>query len=197
MRKNGITALALAALMAGGTAAAQAQGASYTLGKVTFSGNEKVSTDELMAALPYQPGSKVDQAALQADINAVSAAYGKHNVGAKISAQMKVLQHTKAIVAITVEEQAPVAPVVRHVGNVADAVTVQGNKKVSTADILAASRIQPGGPVTNESLSAAQAAIIALYKQKNIGVSVQTNFANASEVGHVNITFVVTEKDDE
>ncbi len=187
-------ALAGAALLC---APAHGQGltGSYTLSKVTFQGNAQVPTADLEAALPIQVGQKIDQAGLQQDADAVEAVYKAHNVGTSISTKLTVLHKTRAEIAYTFAEQAPEAPIVRHVGVTADTVSVTGNTKVSTADILAAANIKPGQVVTNPEISAAQAAIVALYKKANVGVAVNTDWTNVSPQ-HVAMVFKITEKDD-
>ena len=169
---------------------------SYTLSKVTFQGNAQVSTEELEAALPYKAGDSIDQAGLQADAAAVGAVYQKHNVGASISQRFSML-HNKATLAYTLEEKAPVAPTVTHVGITADTVTVTGNARIKTADILAAANIRPGQTVTQDQIQAAQAAISGLYKKANIGSSVGFDFTNAAQAQHINLVFKITEKPDD
>jgi outer membrane protein assembly factor BamA len=196
--------LPVAAALAGGVPAlaalapvpAMAQTGSYTLNKVTFEGNSAVSADELRAALPIQVGDKIDQAGLQQNINAVAQTYQKHNVGVKITQRMTVFHKTKADIAYVLQEQAPVAPTVQHVGITVDHVTVTGNKKIPTATILAAANIKPGDQVNNEKIQAAQNAISGLYKKANIGSNVSTDWTNTSPQ-HVDMVFKVEEKSDE
>ncbi|MCQ8239999.1 POTRA domain-containing protein [Rhizosaccharibacter radicis] len=168
---------------------------SYTLTGVTFQGNEKISSEELQAALPIQPGQPIDKAGLQENINAVVATYQKHNIGVKISQRMREL-HNKATIAYTLEEQAPVAPTVTHVGITADSVTASGNKKISTADIIAAGGIKPGDQITQAKLAQAQAAISALYKKANIGSSVGTDWTNTAPQ-HIALVYKIEEKSDD
>ncbi len=170
-------------------------GASYTLRRVTFVGNDQVPSAELQAALPYGVGQTIDHAALQANMDAITGVYRKHNVGANVSQRMTATGHA-ATITYTFAEQAPVAPTVTHVGITADTVTVAGNSRIKTADILAASGIRPGGPVTTQSIQAAQASIAGLYKKANIGSTVNTDWTNASQPQHVNLVFRIVEKPD-
>lgn len=176
--------------------AAQAQsGASYTLRRVTFVGNSQVPSAELQAALPYGVGQTINHDALQANMDAIGGVYRRHNVGANISQRMTATGHA-ATITYTLAEQAPVAPTVVHVGITADTVTATGNSRIRTADIVAASGIRPGGPVTTQSIQAAQAAILGLYKKANIGCTVSSDWTNASQPQHVNLVFRVVEKPD-
>ena len=172
-------------------ATATAAPSSWTLQKVTFQGNRQVPTDELQAALPIQPGDKLDQSGVQSELDAISAVYSKHNVGVGISQRLSALGK-KASITYTLTEQAPTAPTVVHVGVTADSVSVTGNKQVTTASILAAANIAPGSQVTNEKIQAAQAAITALYKKKNVGASIGTNWTNTAPQ-HVAMVFKITE----
>ena len=198
MMSNRLPATFLAALLAGTLAVlpARAQsGASYTLRKVTFVGNNRVPSAELQAALPYKVGQTIDHDALQADMDAISGVYRTHNVGAHISQRMTATGHAAAIT-YTFAEQAPVVPTVTHVGITADTVSVVGNSRIKTADILAASGIKPGGPVSTQSIQAAQNAITGLYKKANIGSTVSTDWTNAAMPQHVNLVFKIVEKPD-
>ena len=189
-------ALAGAALILSFQAPRPARAAgTYTLSRVTFQGNAQIATADLMAALPIQPGERIDHAGLQQDADAVAGLYHQHNVGANITTKMQVIGGTRAEITYVLAEQAPQAPIVQHVGVTADSVSVTGNTKVSTADILAAANIRPGQVVTNPEITAAQAAIVALYKKQNVGVVVNTDWTNVSPQ-HVAMVFKITEKDD-
>ena len=166
---------------------------SYTLGKVTFVGNAQVPTSELQAALPIQPGEKIDQAGMQQESDAVGQVYRKHNVGASMSARLTVTPHKEAMLTYTFTEQAPVAPTVNHVGITADHVTVTGNSKIATANILAAANIKPGDTLTSEKIAAAQVAIVALYKKANIGSTINSDWTTTTPQ-HVDLVFKVVEK---
>ena len=201
MTIQGLRGVTLAVAMTGAAGAvltpfrAEAQtAASYTLRHVTFVGNARVPSDELQAALPYQVGQTVDQDALQANMDAITAVYRKHNVGAKLSQRMTATGHVASIV-YTFAEQAPVAPTVTHVGITADTVTASGNVRIKTADILAATGIKPGDTVSNERLQAAQTAVVALYKKANIGSSVSTDWTTPAPQ-HINLVFRIVEKPD-
>ena len=164
---------------------------SWTLQKVTFQGNSQVPTGELQAALPVQPGDPLDQAGVQSELDAIGDVYRKHNVGVGISQRLATLGK-KASITYTLTEQAPTAPTVVHVGITADSVSVTGNKQVATADILAAANIPPGSQVTNAKIQAAQAAVQALYKKKNVGASIGTDWTNTAPQ-HVAMVFKITE----
>lgn len=185
-------ALALAGSGRIGTAHAQAT-ATYTLSKVAFVGNAQVPSSELQAALPIQPGQTVDRDGLQQDTDAIAAVYRKHNVGANMTARMVVAKGKYATVTYTFVEQAPVAPTIVHVGITVDQVTASGNKKIKTADIVAASGIKPGETVTNSTIAAAQAAVLALYKKNNVGATINTDWTTP-QPQHIDLVFTVVEK---
>lgn len=177
-------------------AMAQTATGSFTLTKITFQGNDHVSTDELETALPHKVGDTVDHAALQEDANAVSAVYQKHNIGAGITQRMTSL-HNKAQITYIIAEKAPVAPTVTHVGITADTVSVSGNSRITTANILAAASIKPGDTITNAKIQAAQTAIQGLYKKANIGSTITTDWTNGAQAQHINLVFKIVEKPDE
>ena len=175
-------------------ALAQATG-SYTLRRVTFSGNDQVPSSELQAALPYGVGQTVDHDAFQANMNAIGAVYRRHNVGANISQRVTATGHN-ATIGYSFVEQAPVAPTVTHVGITADTVTASGNSRIKTADILAASGIRPGDGLTTQKIQSAQTAIIGLYKKANVSATVNADWSQASQPQHVNLVFKIVEKSD-
>ena len=181
-------AISLAGLLA--TTTSLAAPSSWTLTKVDFHGNSQVPTSELEAALPFKPGDKIDRAGLQSETDAVGSVYQKHNVGVNIGQRLSALG-PKATLTFTLAEQTSV-PVVTHVGITADSVSVTGNKRVSTAAILAAANIAPGSQVDNVKIQAAQNAVTALYKKKNIGASVATDWTNLAPQ-HVAMVFKITE----
>ena len=141
--------------------------------------------------LPIQPGDTLDRAGVQSEFDAVQQVYRKHDVGASISQRLTTLGR-KASITYTLTEQAPSAPTVVHVGVTADSVSVTGNTRVGTAEILTAADIPPGSQVTNAKIQAAQAAIMALYKKKNVGASIATDWTNNAPQ-HVAMTFKITE----
>lgn len=197
MNTTRLPAALLACTIVAAALPAQAQvTGTYTLSKVTFSGNAQVPTSELEAALPIQVGQKIDQAGLQQEMSAIQQVYEKHNVGANMSQRITVTHGTRALIAYSFVEQAPVAPTVTHVGITADHVGVTGNAKVKTADILAAAGLKPGDTLTNEKIAAAQASVLALYKKANVGCTINTDWTNTATPQHVDLTFKVVEKTD-
>lgn len=188
--RSHVAAASLAALLPL-TAPAMAAPTSWTLTKVSFVGNAQVPTSELEAALPFKPGDRIDRAGVGSETDAVGQVYQKHNVAVNISDRLTALG-SKATLTYTLAEQAPAPPAAAPSGITADSVSVTGNSRISTATILTAANIQPGGQVDNAKLQAAQNAIVALYKKKNIGVSVQSDFTNLAPQ-HVAIIFRITE----
>ena len=182
-----------ASMLSGVAANAAALTGSYTLGKVTFVGNDQVPTSDLQAALPVQPGEKIDDAGMQQETDAVEQVYRKHNVGASLRIRKTIKPREVAELTYTFTEQAPVAPTVTHVGITADHVGVTGNSKISTVNILSAANLKPGDTLTNEKIAAAQAAILALYKKANIGATINTGWTNTTPQ-HVDLLFTIVEK---
>jgi outer membrane protein assembly factor BamA len=180
----------LAAILVGpGAYAAQS---TWTLTKVTFQGNTQVPTSELQAALPIQPGDTIDKAGAQDELDAIGSVYKKHNVGVGISQRMSA-QGKKASITYILTEQAPTAPTVVHIGITVDSVSVTGNSRVPTSAILAAANIPVGSQISNDKIAAAQSAITALYKKKNVGASVATDWTYP-QPQHVAMVFKITEQ---
>ncbi len=166
----------------------------WTLSKVTFQGNAQVPTSELEAALPIQPGGTLDRDGAQSELDAIGDVYKKHNVGVGISQRLSTLGK-KASITYVLTEQALVAPTVTHVGITVDSVSVTGNSRIGTDVILAAANLPVGSQVNNDKIGAAQNAITALYKKKNIGATVATNWT-FPQPQHVAMVFKITEQSD-
>lgn len=194
MNRIGI-GIGIGAILAGVTGNAQAAPSAYTLRHVIFKGNERVPTSELMAALPIQPGQTFHREDLQAETDAVTNVYRSHNVGANLAASLSLTGGGSATLTYTLTEQAPPPPP-QHVSIVADSVTVTGNKRIPSDRILAAAAIRPGDPLSNEKLTAAQAAVSALYKKANIGSTVSMDWTNTAP-NRVALVIKIVEKSDE
>lgn len=177
-------------MLLAGAAPATAAPSTWTLTKVEFVGNARVPTSELQGALPLKPGDKIDRAGVESETDAVGQVYRTHNVGVNISQRLSALG-SRATLVYTLTEQAP-APAASPTGITADSVSVTGNTHVTTAAILAAAQITPGSVVDNGKIQAAQNAITALYKKKNIGASVATDWTIPAPQ-HVAMVFKITE----
>ena len=188
-RRATVAAVGLAALFSTAAPSIAAPSA-WTLTRVNFVGNSQVPTSELEAALPIRPGDPIDRAGLESETDAVGGVYRKHNVGVNISQRLSALG-SKATLTYTLAEQTTPPPVT-HVGITADSVSVTGNKRVSTAAILAAANIAPGSLVDNARIQAAQNAITALYKKQNVGASIATDWTTPAPQ-HVAMVFKITE----
>ena len=102
---------------------------------------------------------------------------------------MKFIGNKDVEVQWLIGEQAAQAPQAL----VVDEVVFTGNKKVSTADLQAATALKAGSEVSNDTVSADQQAIQALYKKKNVSMSVGMTPTYPTP-GHAVVTWTIVEK---
>ena len=76
---------------------------------------------------------------------------------------------------------------------VVDSVSITGNKQVPTDKLAAAIHVHAGAPVTNEDLAADVRAIQQVYKDADVGMTLQPD-ATYPQPNHVVIVYKITEK---
>lgn len=160
---------------------------------VAVQGNHQVPTADILQAFGYHAGETVTRNDLAEAQKRVGALYSSRNVGASLGEQMKIAGKGVSVKLI-LEEQAAAAPA-QLVALVLDKVEFHGNRKVSTADLEAATKLRAGGPVSNELLSADQQAIQALYKDKKVGGSIQPQATYPNHDQHVVLAWEIHEQD--
>ncbi len=178
--------VAPAAFAAGSPPAADAP---LKLKKLVITGNKDVTTEEIMAALPFHQGDTVTQNQIAEGVQDVLGVYKKKNVGVSFGQKMKFIGNKDVEVQWLIGEQAAQAPQAL----VVDEVVFTGNKKVSTADLQAATALKAGSEVSNDTVSADQQAIQALYKKKNVSMSVGMTPTYPTP-GHAVVTWIIVEK---
>lgn len=174
-------------------AAVPAPNVPLKLMSVAVQGNSRVPTADILQAFGYHAGDKVTRNDLDAGQKRVGELYSSRNVGTSLEERLRISGNGVAV-KIILEEQAASAPA-QPASLVLDKVEFQGNKKVSTADLEAATKLRAGGPVSNELLSADQQAIQALYKNKNVGGSFQPQATYPNHDQHVVLVWVIKEQD--
>ncbi|WP_162922315.1 POTRA domain-containing protein [Asaia bogorensis] len=208
MKPNSRLALAGLALMAGtaalpclpvtglvspaSAASAPAADAPLTLKILKVEGNKAVSTDEIMAALPYHVGDTVTRDQLDAGVQKVADLYKAKNLGAKFSEKERFVKNTVQFY-LVIEEQAPQAAAA-PAPFVLDKVEFVGNKKVPTAELEAVTKLRPGATVTAEAATADTQAIQKVYQKHDLGVQIQPVATQPNHDNHVVLTYQITEK---
>ncbi|ACI51022.1 surface antigen variable number repeat protein [Gluconacetobacter diazotrophicus PA1 5] len=163
------------------------------LKSVVVTGNKQVSTEDILAAVPFHVGDTVTRNQIAAAMQDVMAVYQKKNVGLKLGGRTKFAG--KAVyVQWVIEEQAPGTETETHVGLVVDKIVFEGNKKVSTADLTAATALRPGSAITQATMAADQEAVQKLYQKRDISASVQVVPAQKPGDSHVTLTYQINEK---
>ncbi|AQS87451.1 surface antigen protein [Neoasaia chiangmaiensis NBRC 101099] len=172
-------------------AAAPAADTPLTLKVLKVSGNQQISTDAIMAALPYHVGDTVTRNQLDAGIQQVMALYKDKNVGAKFGERERFVGKTIQLY-VTIQEMAPnAAPAAAAL--VVDQINFVGNSKVPTPELQAATKLRPGSPISTEAVTADETAMQAVYKKHNIGSQIQPVATQPNHDNHVVLTYQITE----
>ncbi|MBS4074331.1 hypothetical protein KGY14_03890 [Ameyamaea chiangmaiensis] len=175
-------------------AAPPAADAPLKLNKLTVTGNAKVATSDIMAAVPFHVGDTVTQTQIMDGLHDVMAVYEKNKVNARFGQSLKFIDNKKVEVTWAVSDEQAVTNAPAQ-ALVVEAVNFTGNKKVSSADLTAATKLRPGSEVTQDTYAADQAAIVALYKKKGVGVKVSSAAAQPHNDNRVDITYTLEEQD--
>ncbi|CAI9121818.1 POTRA domain-containing protein [Brytella acorum] len=163
-----------------------------TLKILKITGNQKVSTDEIMAVLPFHLNDTVTRAQINDGIQKIIELYRTKNVGARFGEKERFAG--KAVhLFITIEEQAATAAPTQQ-PFVLDKVNFTGNTTISAADLEAATTLRPGAQVSTEAVTADEKAIQALYAKKNIPVMIEPAAEQPNHDNHVVLTYKITEK---
>ncbi|KXV66303.1 POTRA domain-containing protein [Gluconobacter oxydans] len=159
---------------------------------VAVQGNSRVPTADILQVFGHHAGDMVTRDELAAAQKRVGDLYSARKVGVSLGEQLRI--SGKAVsVKLVIEEQA--AGAASPTALVLDKVEFQGNKKVSTADLEAATKLRAGGPVTNELLAADMQAIQALYKSKKASGSIQPQATYPNHDQHVVLVWSIHEQD--
>jgi outer membrane protein assembly factor BamA len=187
---NRIGALTLlATAIAAGPALADS---SYTLDKINIRGLKSANPAAIAAQLKDQPGAKVTTDDILGDQDQLEKLLeGQHITGAiKTSLLNKHNGHVEII--FDVDDQGVAKPVTTMVAPKLKTQVFVGNARISADDLQAASGLTPGEDLSTDKIVAAQNAIGAVYKKRDIGVSIQESNVQAAD-GTVQITWTITE----
>ncbi|WP_342628137.1 POTRA domain-containing protein [Nguyenibacter vanlangensis] len=186
------TAAAVLPQTAAFAAAPPAPNAPLKLKSLVVTGNKQVTTDEILAAIPFHQGDTVTRNQIDAAVQDVMGVYQKKNVGLKFGEKLKFAGNAVNIQWI-IEEQAPQAPAA-PAALVVDKIVFEGNKKISSDDLAAAIPLHAGSPIDQASMAAAQTAVQKLYQKRDITASIQAVPTQPQGDNHVILTFQISEK---
>ncbi|MBB2171575.1 hypothetical protein HLH35_05475 [Gluconacetobacter asukensis] len=160
------------------------------LKSLVITGNKQVSTDEILAALPFHQGDTVTRDQIAAGAQDVMGVYQKKNVGLKFGQKMK-FAGAAVYVEWAIEEQ---APEVVQTALVVDKIVFEGNKKLSAADLTAATKLRPGSTIDQAAMAADQQAVQKAYQDHGVGAAIQVVPSQPAGDNHVVLTYQITEK---
>lgn len=158
---------------------------------ISLTGNKRVSTAQLMAAVPFKVGEHVSQARITAGLQDVMKVYQSQNLTGTVQQALNIKDGSVRINwHITEADHAPSSgkPLV------VEDISFDGNLHVATFALRNATKLRPGQSVTPAAMLADEKAMQALYVKKNIGVAISPKVTHPHKDNRVNITYSFTEK---
>ena len=143
----------------------------YVVDKVSITGSRSVPTEKLMSAIHTQRGSRVSQADIIADQDAITKVLGDANVVGGIQTSMTTKPNKHIEVTFAVRDQGVQAPVVTKVAAKLHAQVFDGNKSIPSDKLAAATGLNPGDTLSNDKVLAAESAIVAAYKAAKLPIT--------------------------
>ncbi|WP_061500764.1 POTRA domain-containing protein [Acetobacter malorum] len=158
---------------------------------IKVSGNKRVSTEAIMAVVPFHVGSMVTQAQITQGLQDIMKLYQQQNIGGKFHQSLS-LDGKRVKVGWAIEETGGPADFQKPL--VLESLGFDGNLHVSTSALKEAVHRQPGEQVTPATVLADEKAIQALYVKKNIGVTIVPESHAPHKDERVTLTYHLTEK---
>jgi outer membrane protein assembly factor BamA len=187
---NRIGALTLlAAALTAGPALAQT---TYKLDKINIRGLKSADPAAIAAQLKDQPGAKVTTDDILGDQDQLEKLLETQHITGAIKTSLLNKNNGHVEIIFDVDDQGIAKPVTTTVAPKLKTQIFVGNAKISTDDLQAASGLTPGEELSTDKIVAAQNAIGAIYKKRDIGVSIQESNVQAAD-GTVQITWTITE----
>ncbi len=183
--------LTLATVLAAGAASADT---TYTVDKVSITGSRSVPTSKLLSAIQEHAGSRVSQADIVADQDAITKVLGAANVvgGIKTSMVSKPNKHIEVIFAV--DDQGVQAPTVTKVAPKLHAEMFEGNKAITSDKLMAASGLNPGDSLTDAKVVDAEKRVQAAYAAAKLPLDVSINGSTVvTSPGYVDVTWHIVE----
>jgi outer membrane protein assembly factor BamA len=161
---------------------------------VIITGSKTVPTDKLLAAVQEHAGSRVTQADIVADQEAILKVLGAANVVGGIQTSMRSKPNNHIDVIFAVNDQGAQAPVVTKVAPKLHAETFVGNVSIPSDKLAAASGLTIGEDLDNSKITAAQQAIAAAYKAAKLPVGMNLSGAiQTVSPGQVDVVWTIQE----
>jgi outer membrane protein assembly factor BamA len=187
--------LAAALAMSSPAASAVAQVApapaspSYILNGYRLSGVNGVDQDALVAKLPHHPGDRITQADIKADTDTLNTALKAQHIEGELFATMAEKNGRVWVLFDFQYHQTPI-----HQRRWLGSQIFDGNVKISSAALAAATGLKPGDDLPVERVNAARLAIIEAYKKAVPDADVHVGGKmRITPEGKVELTWRVTE----
>ncbi|MDI6653238.1 FtsQ-type POTRA domain-containing protein [Gluconobacter japonicus] len=205
MLKQAASGLGLGAILLVGSAAADtatppapppvpAMDAPLRLGTVSVQGNKNVPSEDILKTFGYQSGQSVTRAQLSAAQKRVADLYQSRGVGTDLGEQMHI-SADKVDVKLVLREEVPRDHEARKL--ILDKVAFDGNSSVPTPALAAATHLQEGATISDETLAADEAAIQKVYQEKKLGAEIQPQVVYPNHDNHLVLVWQIKESEGE
>ncbi|GAN90650.1 surface antigen [Gluconobacter frateurii M-2] len=168
-----------------------AMDAPLQLGTVAVEGNKSVPSEDILETFGYHSGQSVTRAQLSDAQKRVAELYQSRGVGADLGEQMHISAN-KVDVKLVLREEVPHTHEARQL--IVDKVDFDGNSSVPTPTLAAATRLQEGAAISDQTLAADEAAIQQVYREKNLGAEIQPQVVYPNHDNHLVLVWQIKER---
>ncbi|WP_099182065.1 POTRA domain-containing protein [Gluconobacter frateurii] len=202
MLKQAASGLGLGAILLVGSALADpatppapppvpAMDAPLQLGTIAVEGNKSVPSEEILKTFGYRSGQTVSRAQLSDAQKRVADLYQSRGVGADLGEQMHI-SADRVDVKLVLREEVPPTREARQL--IVDKVAFDGNTKVPTPALAAATHLQEGASISDQTLAADEAAIQKVYDEKKLGAEIQPQVVYPNHDNHLVLVWQIKER---
>lgn len=160
------------------------------LGSVAVEGNGNVASADILTAFGYHSGQTVTRAQLSGAQKRVADLYQARGIGADLGEQMHISGNT-VDVKLVLREEVSHSRTAR--GLVVDKVAFDGNSQIPTPTLAAATSLQEGTSISDQTLAADEAAIEKIYRERNLGAEIQPQVVYPHHDNHLVLVWQIKE----
>lgn len=164
------------------------------LGTIVVEGNRRVPSEDILRTFGYRSGQTVSRAQLSDAQKRVADLYQSRGVGADLGEQMHISANTVNVKLVLREEVSR-----NHEARklIVDKVAFDGNASVPTPALAAATHLQDGASISDETLAADEAAIQKVYEAKKLGAEIQPQVLYPNHDNHLVLVWQIKERGSE
>lgn len=163
------------------------------LGSVSVEGNKRIASADILAAFGYHDGQNVTRAKLADAQKQVATLYQSRGVGADLGEQLHISAN-KVDVKLLMREHDQRTAEAGTAGLIVDKVAFEGNRKVPTPALAAATTLQDGAAISDQALAADEVAIEKVYRENKLGAQIQPQVVYPNHDNHLVLVWQIREQ---